>query len=59
MIKHISLSVQCRSWEKCFEEGRGGGDLVERNLGGMTENPRKIFEIAIPEIAANASNFKN
>ena len=37
----------------------GGGNLAERNLGDPGENPRKIFEIFIPEIAANASNFKN
>ena len=27
--------------------------------GGPGENPQKNFEIFIPEIAANASNFKN
>ena len=37
----------------------GGGNLAERNLGGSEEKPLKIFEIFIPEIAANASNFKN
>ena len=37
----------------------GGGYLAQWNLGGPGENPLKIFEIFIPEIAANASNFKN
>ena len=57
-------SLQCRSWAKCFFLGGGGGvgghNLAERNLvgsgGGKT---LKIFEIFIPEIAANASNIKN
>ena len=40
--------------------GGGSGDnLAELNLGGSGDNPRKMFEISIPEIAANASNFKN
>ena len=39
--------------------GGGGVQLAERNLGGSEEKPLKIFEIFIPEIAANASNFKN
>ena len=38
--------------------GGGGGDLAERNLGGTGGKNLKIFEIFIPEIAANASNFK-
>ena len=37
----------------------GGGQLAEQNLGGPGENPRKIVEIFIPEIAANALNLKN
>ena len=37
----------------------GGGKIAKRNLGGSGENPLKIFEIFCPEIAANASNFKN
>ena len=56
-----NISMQCRSWAKClvFFLGGGGGNLAERNLGGPWENPRKIFEVFIPEIAADASNFKN
>ena len=38
----------------------GGADLAERNLGGSGRKKSQIiFEIFIPEIAANASNFKN
>ena len=38
----------------------GGPKLAERNLrGSVGEKNLKIFEIFIPEIAANASNFKN
>ena len=36
----------------------GGPNLSERNLGGSGGKSPKIFEIFIPEIAANASNFK-
>ena len=41
-----------------FFLGGGGRNLSERNLGerGPGEKPRKI---GIPEIAANATNFKN
>ena len=37
----------------------GGGNLAERKLGAPRRKPLKFFEIYIPEIAANASNFKN
>ena len=36
-----------------------GPNLAERNLGGLREKPVNIFEIFLPEFAANASNFKN
>ena len=39
--------------------GGGGNRWSSETLGGSGENPRKIFEISIPEIAANASDFKN
>ena len=39
-----------RSWAKC---------LAARNLGESEEKSLKIFEIFIPEIVANVSNFKN
>ena len=37
----------------------GGGELAEPNIESLGERPRKVFEIFIPEIAANASNDKN
>ena len=37
----------------------GGGNLAEQNLGGLGEKHWKTFEIFIPEIVANASNFRN
>ena len=37
----------------------GGGQLGEQKLEGSGGKPLKLFEIFIPEIAANASNFKN
>ena len=38
----------------------GGSQLVRvKLLGGPGEKSQKIFEIFIPEIATNASNFKN
>ena len=30
-----------------------------QNLGGLGEKPQKIFEIFIPEVTANAKNFKH
>ena len=30
-----------------------------QNLGDLGENPQKIFEIFIPEITANRSNFRH
>ena len=56
------LLIQYRSWVKCFSlAGRGGGgELGRAKLRGSGElKPLKLFEIFIPEIAANASNFKN
>ena len=58
---------QYRSWAKCVVVVvvvvvvffGGGGNLAERNLGGSGKKIPKNFEILIPEIAANASNFKN
>ena len=43
-----------------FFGGEGGGNLAKRKLGGPGggETP-EIFGIFVPEIAANASNFKN
>ena len=38
-----------------FWGGGGGSNLAERNLKGSGGKPLEIF---IPEIAANASNFK-
>ena len=32
--------------------------MAEQTLGGPEQKSLKIFEIFIPEIAANASNFK-
>ena len=59
IIMTFKKFVQYRSWAKCFF-WRGGGDLAEWNLGGVREKKTlKIFEIFIPEIASNASNFKN
>ena len=49
--------MQYRGWVKCFG---GGANLAERNLGGSGGGKTlKNFEIFIPEIAANASNFRN
>ena len=42
-----------------FLGGGGGGNLAKRNLRGSGGKPLQIFEIFIPEIAANASDFKN
>ena len=42
-----------------FYLGGGGGNLAERNLMWSGRKPQKIIEIFFPEIAANASNFKN
>ena len=58
IIMTFKKFVQYRSWAKCFFWG--GADLAEWNLGGVREKKNlKIFEIFIPEIASNASNFKN
>ena len=56
--------TQYRSWAKYIYiggGGGGGGNLAERKLrvGGQGENTLESFEIFIPKIAANASNFKS
>ena len=53
--------TQYRSWAKYIYIGGGGGNLAERKLrvGGQGENTLESFEIFIPKIAANASNFKS
>ena len=58
-----TVALKYRSWEKCFLGGfflEGGGGEVgrARPRGVRGKKNLKIFEVFIPENAANASNFK-
>ena len=55
------ILTQYRSWAKYFFFFGGGGGATwpsETYVGPGEKKTLKIFEIFIPEIAANASNFK-
>ena len=55
MCLQTNVCFSTVAWQIIF----GGPNLAEQNLGGPGRNPQKIFEILFPEIAANASSFKN
>ena len=55
----FKMAIQYRSWQNVFFWGGGGATWPSETYGGPGEKTLKIFEIFIPEIAANAPNFKN
>ena len=67
MYRHVSMYKWWENQKGCTRTGTvaeqnvwgEGGQLGRANLGGSEGKPLKIFEIFIPEITPNVSNFEN
>ena len=59
VVKEYIFNVNAQFSTVAGQNVLGGAQLGQAKHRGVPGKPLKIFEIFIPEIAENASNFKN